>query len=54
MHRLVRLGFRLIDYTEGGIVVLNGVESSLVSEIKVKQDQDPIYLNLRKMFISKK
>ena len=32
---------------EGGIVVANGAESSLVSEVKEKQDQDPILLDLK-------
>ena len=31
VHRLVRLGVRIMDSTEGGIVVTNGAESSLVS-----------------------
>ncbi|KAH0670582.1 hypothetical protein KY290_025996 [Solanum tuberosum] len=47
MHRLARLGVRLMDSTEGGIVVTNGAESSLVSEVKEKQDQDPIFLDLK-------
>ena len=36
VHRLACLGVRLIDFTEGGIVVTNGAESSLVSEVKEK------------------
>ena len=36
-----------MDSIEGGIVVTNGAESSLVSEVKEKQDQDPIFLNLK-------
>ena len=47
MHRLARLGVQLIDFTEGEIVVTNGVESSLVSEVKGKKDQDPILLELK-------
>ncbi|KAH0658205.1 hypothetical protein KY289_026953 [Solanum tuberosum] len=38
---------RLMDSTEGGIVVMNGAESSLVSEVKGKQYQDPILLELK-------
>ena len=34
VHRLARLGVRLMGSTEGGIVVTNGAESSLVSEVK--------------------
>ena len=41
-----------MDSTEGGVVVMNGAESSLVSEVKEKQDQDPILLEL-KAFVHK-
>ena len=44
VHRIERLG--VMDSTEGGIVVTNGAESSLVSEEKEKQDQDLIFLEL--------
>ena len=47
VHRLTCLGVTLIDSTEGGIVVTNGAESSLVFEVKEKQDQDPIFLELK-------
>ena len=47
VHRLERLGFRIMDSIEGGIVVTNGAESSLVAEVKEKQDQDPIFLELK-------
>ncbi|KAH0678989.1 hypothetical protein KY284_020074 [Solanum tuberosum] len=46
VHRLTCLGVRLMDSTEG-VVVMNGTESSLVSEVKEKQDQDPILLDLK-------
>ncbi|MCQ7842166.1 hypothetical protein NP236_23545, partial [Salmonella enterica] len=36
-----------MDSTKGGVVVMNGAESSLVSEVKEKQDQDPILLELK-------
>lgn len=35
-----------MDSTEKGLVVTNGVESSVVSEVKEKQDQEPILLDL--------
>ena len=38
---------RLIYSTKGLLVVTNGTESSLVSEVKEKQDQDPIFLELK-------
>ncbi|WMV08496.1 hypothetical protein MTR67_001881 [Solanum verrucosum] len=34
VHRLARLGVQLMDSNEGGIVVMNGTKSSLVSEVK--------------------
>ena len=36
-----------MDDTKRGIVVTNGVELSLVSKVKEKQDQDPILLELK-------
>jgi len=42
VHRLDRLGVRLVDSYEGGVVVQNGSESSFVFDVKVKQDLDPI------------
>ena len=48
MHKLARLGVRLMDSTEGGIVVINRAESSLLSEVKENQDQGPILLDLNK------
>ncbi|XP_069148082.1 uncharacterized protein [Solanum lycopersicum] len=50
IHRLARVGVRVMDSTEGGIMVTNGDESSFVSEIKEKQDQDPILLELKANF----
>ena len=49
MHRLACVVVRLMDSTEGGIVVTNGDESSLVPELKEKQNQDHVFLmeNLR-------
>ncbi|KAK6789369.1 hypothetical protein RDI58_013168 [Solanum bulbocastanum] len=47
VHRLSKLGVRLMDSTEGRVVVMNGAESSLVLEVKEKQDQDPIFLELK-------
>ena len=46
VHKLARLVFRHMDSTEGGIMVTNGAESSLLSKVKEKQDQHPISLDL--------
>ena len=42
VYRLKHLRVKLMDSKEGEIVVTNGAESSLVSEVKKKQDQDLI------------
>ena len=34
VHGLAWLGVSLINYTKGGLVVINGYESSLVSKVK--------------------
>ena len=47
MHRLAHLGVKLVDSTKGEIVETNRAESSLASEVKEKQDQDPILLDLK-------
>ncbi|WMV46708.1 hypothetical protein MTR67_040093 [Solanum verrucosum] len=36
-----------MDFTEGGVVVMNGAKTSLVSKVKEKQDQDLILLELK-------
>ena len=46
VHRLKLLEVLLMDSTEGGIVLMNGVESLLVSEVKGKHDQNLILLEL--------
>ncbi|WMV54739.1 hypothetical protein MTR67_048124 [Solanum verrucosum] len=47
VHQLSRLGVRLMDSIERGIVVMNGDESSLVLEVKEKQGKDPIFPELK-------
>ena len=47
VHRLARLGFRLMSISDIGVTVQNGAESSLVVEVKEKQDSDPILLELK-------
>lgn len=48
-HRFSLLGFILIETSDGGLRVQNGSKSSLVAEVKEKQDTDyntpEIYLN---------
>ncbi|KAH0759938.1 hypothetical protein KY290_023431 [Solanum tuberosum] len=47
VYRLARLRVQLMGSTEGEVVVMNGAKSSLVSEVKEKQDQDPFFLELK-------
>ena len=47
VHRLGRLGVFLMIISDSGVTVQNGAESSLVSDVKEKQDSDPILLELK-------
>ncbi|KAH0719580.1 hypothetical protein KY285_015611 [Solanum tuberosum] len=47
VHRLARLGVLLMSISDGGVTVQNGAESSLVEEVKEKQDNDLILLQLK-------
>ncbi|WMV46713.1 hypothetical protein MTR67_040098 [Solanum verrucosum] len=48
-HRLAWLGVHLDECNEGGMIVQNGSKSSLVSNVKAKQDLDPIMVYLKKL-----
>ncbi|XP_070035196.1 uncharacterized protein [Nicotiana tomentosiformis] len=47
VHRLASLGVRLADSSEGGVIVQNRAESSLVVEVKEKQYDDPMLVQLK-------
>ena len=47
VHRLARLGVRLMSISDNGVVVQNGAKSSLVVEVREKQESDPIFLKLK-------
>ena len=47
VHRLDHLGVRLIRISDSGVTVQNGEESSLVVEVKEKQESDLIQLELK-------
>ena len=47
VHRLAHLGFRLMTISDSGVVVQNGAISSLVEEIKEKQNTNHILLELK-------
>ena len=46
VHRLARLGVRLMSISDSGVIVQTGVESTLVVEVKKKQESYPILLEL--------
>ena len=46
VHKLAHLGVCLMSISDSGVTVQNGEESSLVVEVKEKQDSDPIFLEL--------
>ena len=54
VHQLARLGVRLDESNGGGVFVQNGAASSLVVEVKEKQDQDPILLQLKEDVLKQK
>ena len=47
VHRLARLGVHLMSISDSCVIVQNGEESSLVVEVKEKQDSDLILLELK-------
>ncbi|MDV3192306.1 MAG: hypothetical protein Q8853_02525 [Candidatus Phytoplasma australasiaticum] len=49
VHRLARLGVRLNGTSNGGVFVLNASQSSLVVDVKSKQDLDPTIVELKKL-----
>ena len=46
-HSLARLEVRLISISDTGVTIHNGVKSSLVVEVKEKQDSDPIFVEIK-------
>src|SRR5688572_1489441 len=48
VHRLARLGVRLVDSSDGSVTIQNGSESSLIENVKVKQGMDPSLVDLKK------
>ena len=49
-HWLSRLGVCVKSISDSGVIVQNGAESSLVVEVKEKQESDPILLELKGEF----
>ncbi|XP_070040892.1 uncharacterized protein [Nicotiana tomentosiformis] len=47
VHWLASLGVRRVDSSEGGVIVQNRAESLLMVEVKVKQYDDPLMVQLK-------
>ena len=47
VHRLGRLGVRLMSISNRDVTVKNGAKSSLVVEVTENQESDPILLELK-------
>ena len=47
VQRLARLGVCIMSISDNSVTVHNGAELSLVVEVKEKQDNDPIMLELK-------
>ena len=48
VHRLARLGVRLVDSSDGSVAIRGGSKSSLLEDVKAKQDMDPSLVELKK------
>lgn len=53
VDRFTRLGIRLLDSNEGSVIFQNGLKQSRVSDVKDKQDLDPIFVYLNKLGFDK-
>ena len=47
VHRLSRLGIRLMSISDNGVIVPNGAKFCFVVEVKEKYDSDPILLDFK-------
>ena len=53
VHRLAHLGVRLVDTNDGKVLVQKGSQSSLVNDVKAKQDLDPKLVELKKLVVER-
>ena len=53
VHRLARLGVRLVDSTSGGVSVHPSYESFLVIEVREGQHLDPVLMELKDSMLVK-
>lgn len=54
VHHLIRLSVRLANSNDGGIHVHNGDKSSIVVNVKTKQDLDPSLVEFKRLVVEKK
>ena len=47
VHKLARLGVRLVDFTSGGVSIHPSSESSLVIKVKKGQHLDPVLMEMK-------
>lgn len=52
-QRLSHLGVLFLDSNEVGLIVQNGLISSIMVDVKAKQDKDPIFFELKKSLVEK-
>ncbi|WMV33705.1 hypothetical protein MTR67_027090 [Solanum verrucosum] len=53
VHRLARLGVRLVESTKGSVMVYNGSVSYFVADVKAKQCLDPTFVELKEAVLKK-
>ena len=53
VHRLSRLGVRFEDSSDGGFMVYNNSDSSLVVEVKSKQHLDKSLMDFKELVLGK-
>ncbi|WMV41068.1 hypothetical protein MTR67_034453 [Solanum verrucosum] len=53
LHRLTRLGVRLVDSAKGGVMVHKGSKLSFVADVKAKQCLDPTLVEMKEAVLRK-
>src|SRR5687767_14614162 len=53
VHRLAHLGVRLVDANDGKVLITKGSQSSLVNDVKAKQELDPKLVELKELVVKK-
>lgn len=53
VHRFSHLEVQLMDSKDGDVIVQNGSESSLMNDVKAKQNNDLVLVELKKVVLEK-